>query len=70
MEQKHICYGVRLQKGNYACRFGVLDQSLLRSNIPSLHTVPRLEELKALNIEISDVDDSSLIELHTYRNRW
>lgn len=41
----------------------MLDQSLICSNISSLHTGPWLEELKALNIEISDVDDLSPTEL-------
>lgn len=62
-EQLHNCYKIELSKGEYACSLEVLDQPLICSAVPHILNGPWLEELKDLNIFISDVVDDGPIEV-------
>ncbi|XP_050505190.1 uncharacterized protein LOC126883584 [Diabrotica virgifera virgifera] len=63
LAQKHDCYDVNLSYNNYSCTFEALDQPVICSDISSVFNGPWMEELKRLNIEITDSGDTSPIEV-------
>ncbi|XP_050503531.1 uncharacterized protein LOC126882602 [Diabrotica virgifera virgifera] len=63
LAQKHDCYNVNLSYNNYSCTFEALDQPVICSDISSVFNGPWMEELKRLNIEITDSGDTSPIEI-------
>ncbi|XP_050315273.1 uncharacterized protein LOC126749610, partial [Anthonomus grandis grandis] len=63
-EQSHSVYEIHLSQDNgFKCRFDVLDQPKICSEIPSVFSGVWMDELQNLNIEVSDVGQSATIEL-------
>ncbi|XP_072389388.1 uncharacterized protein [Diabrotica undecimpunctata] len=61
--QNHDCYDVELNHDTYSCTFEALDQAVICNSVSSIFDGPWTEELRKLNIEISDSYDSTPIEL-------
>lgn len=59
----HKCYDVRLCNENYACKFEVLDQQVICTGVPAVGCGPWIAELKKLNIQVDDTQQSQPIEL-------
>ncbi|XP_050516071.1 uncharacterized protein LOC114341344 [Diabrotica virgifera virgifera] len=59
----HFCYDVLASHGDYTYNMEVLDQSYICNEIPSAIYGPWTQELKSLNIELSDTEGSGPIEL-------
>ncbi|KAJ8911858.1 hypothetical protein NQ315_012524 [Exocentrus adspersus] len=62
-EQRHNCYRVEVSGEEFNCSMEVLDQSVICKQIPHVTDGPWLEELKAMNIVLTDVVDSGPIEI-------
>ncbi|KAJ8914983.1 hypothetical protein NQ315_002507 [Exocentrus adspersus] len=62
-EQRHNCYRVEVSGEEFNCSMEVLDQSVICKQIPHVMDGPWLEELKAMNIALTDVVDSGPIEI-------
>ncbi|XP_050298613.1 uncharacterized protein LOC126737669 isoform X1 [Anthonomus grandis grandis] len=63
LPQVHCCYDVTLSHNNYSCNFEALDQPVICSGVDSVFNGPWMEELRTLNIKISDSHNSGPIEL-------
>lgn len=63
LSQKHACYDVLLRHANYSCSFEALDQPVICSPVACVCDGPWSEELRLLDIQISDSVTSSPIEL-------
>ncbi|KAH1021907.1 hypothetical protein HUJ04_011391 [Dendroctonus ponderosae] len=61
--QKHYGCDVKLSYGNYSCTFEALDKPVICSSVASVLRGPWAEELRRLNIQISDSVTSSPIEV-------
>lgn len=60
-EQNHYRYQMRLSSldGKYACKFEALENETICNGISSVRVGPWTEELRGLNIELSDTIDST-----------
>ncbi|XP_031334021.1 uncharacterized protein LOC116164034 [Photinus pyralis] len=63
VEHNHSCYDVTLVKGDYSRTVEVLDQPTICHPIPPVFYGPWIKELKRIGISLSDVKDSSPIEI-------
>lgn len=62
-EQRHETYDVSTGEGIYPCSFEALDQPVICNTISPVFGGPWLNELKDLNIFLSDVGDPAPIEI-------
>ncbi|KAJ8916363.1 hypothetical protein NQ315_005060 [Exocentrus adspersus] len=62
-EQRHNCYRVKVSGEEFNCSMEVLDQSVICKQILQVTDGPWLEELKAMNIALTDVVDSGPTEI-------
>ncbi|XP_018577158.1 uncharacterized protein LOC108915574 [Anoplophora glabripennis] len=63
MEQVHYCYDVTISKGDYRKTFEVLDQAQICNEVSPLFYGPWIQELKVLNVEVSDCKSQGPIEM-------
>lgn len=62
-EQKHKYYDIHLNKRDYTCTFEALYQNLICSDVPAIVNGSWMHELKELEIDITDVQDSAPIKI-------
>ncbi|KAJ8957208.1 hypothetical protein NQ318_007770 [Aromia moschata] len=63
MEQVHYCYDVTISNGKYRKTFEVLDQAQICNEVSPVFYGPWIQELKALNVEVSDYQSQGPIEM-------
>ncbi|XP_023022263.2 uncharacterized protein [Leptinotarsa decemlineata] len=62
-ERLHECYVVKLKNQNYSYNLEVLDQPIICSEVSPVYSGPWIEELRDLNIELSDIGSAGPIEI-------
>ncbi|KAJ8969022.1 hypothetical protein NQ317_012213 [Molorchus minor] len=61
--QTHDCFDVRLSNGGFSCIMEVLDQPTICKDISPVFEGPWMEEVKRLNVHLSDVRGTGPIKL-------
>lgn len=62
-EQHHHCNDAEVGEGSYFCPFKALDETMIFNGISAVPDGPWIDELKTLNIGLSDTADDHPIEL-------
>ncbi|KAJ8980827.1 hypothetical protein NQ317_018407 [Molorchus minor] len=63
LSQRHDCYDVTVSNDNYSCTFEALDQPVICNGVSAVFYGVWMEELRLLDIQISDSRDDTPIEL-------
>lgn len=56
-EMNHECYDIRLSFGQYSCVIEALSQTTICTDIHPVFDGPWIDELRSLNIHLSDQGD-------------